>query len=252
MHDWFTTKTIDENTFVISEYRHPEETHSYLLVGEERALLIDTGLGIENIAEEVKKLTKKPVTAIATHIHWDHIGGHSHFPDFYVHEAEKAWIEEKFPLPTALVKRFLAEGDLPHDFDPDAYTIFHGTPTKILRGGEMIDLGGRTIQVLHTPGHAPGHLCFWEAQTGYLFTGDLVYEGTLYANYESTDPAAFLHSLEKLADLPTRRVFPAHHALDVSPTLIIRTRDAFREIQKAGKLRHGGGSWCFDDFSILL
>ena len=252
MHDWFTTEKINEKTFVISEYRHPEETHSYLLFGDDRALLIDTGLGVGNMAEEVKKLSSLPVTAIATHVHWDHIGGHTLFPDFYVHEAEKAWIEGKFPLPTSLVKRFLAEGDLPQDFDLDSYEIFRGIPTMILRGGEMLDLGGRFVQALHTPGHAPGHLCFWEAQTGYLFTGDLVYKGTLYANYESTDPTAFLSSLEKIADLPVKRLFPAHHSLDVSPTLLTRTRDAFREIQKAGKLRHGGGSWCFDDFSILL
>ena len=252
MHDWFTTEKINEKTFVISEYRHPEETHSYLLVGDDRALLVDTGLGVGNMAEEVKKLTSLPVTAIATHVHWDHIGGHTLFPDFYVHEAEEAWIEGKFPLPTSLVKRFLAEGDLPQDFNLDLYEIFRGIPTMILRGGEMLDLGGRIVQALHTPGHAPGHLCFWEAQTGYLFTGDLVYKGTLYANYESTDPTAFLSSLEKIADLPVKRLFPAHHSLDVSPTLIIRTRDAFREIQKAGKLRHGGGSWGFGDFSILL
>ena len=252
MHDWFTTEKINEKTFVISEYRHPEETHSYLLVGDDRALLIDTGLGVGNMAEEVKKLSSLPVTAIATHVHWDHIGGHTLFPDFYVHEAEKAWIEGKFPLPTSLVKRFLAEGDLPQDFNLDLYEIFRGIPTMILRGGEMLDLGGRIVQALHTPGHAPGHLCFWEAQTGYLFTGDLVYKGTLYANYESTDPTAFLSSLEKIADLPVKRLFPAHHSLDVSPSLIIRTRDAFREIKNNGKLRHGGGSWCFDDFSILL
>lgn len=252
MHDWFTTEKINEKTFVISEYRHPEETHSYLLVGDDRALLIDTGLGVGNMAEEVKKLSSLPVTAIATHVHWDHIGGHALFPDFYVHEAEKAWIEGKFPLPTSLVKRFLAEGDLPQDFDLDPYEIFHGIPTMILHGGEMLDLGGRIVQALHTPGHAPGHLCFWEAQTGYLFTGDLVYKGTLYANYESTDPTAFLSSLEKIADLPVKRLFPAHHSLDVSPTLLTHTRDAFREIKNNGKLRHGGGSWGFGDFSILL
>lgn len=252
MKHWFTTEKIDKNTFVISEYRHPEETHSYLLLGTECALLIDTGLGVGNIAEEVKKLTSLPVTAIATHVHWDHIGGHKDFPHFFVHAAEHSWIHEKFPLPTALVRKFLAEGDLPDHFDLQSYEIFRGTPARLLQGDEVIDLGERRITALHTPGHAPGHLCFWEAQTGYLFTGDLVYQGTLYANYDSTDPAAFLHSLEKLADLPTKRVFPAHHALDVSPTLIIRTRDAFREIQKAGKLRHGRGRFDFEDFTILL
>ena len=85
MDNWFTTDKIDENTYIISEYRHWEETHCYLLNGNTRSLLIDTGLGISNIYEEVLKLTDKPITAVATHIHWDHIGGHKYFPDFYAH-----------------------------------------------------------------------------------------------------------------------------------------------------------------------
>ena len=80
MKDWFTIEQIDENTYIISEYRHWEETHCYLLVGDEYALLIDTGLGVGNIRSEVEKLTYKPIVAVATHVHWDHIGGHKYFP----------------------------------------------------------------------------------------------------------------------------------------------------------------------------
>ena len=76
MKQWFKVDHIDKDTHVISEYRHWEETHCYLLQGRERCLLIDTGLGISDISEEVKTLTETPVTAAATHIHWDHIGGH--------------------------------------------------------------------------------------------------------------------------------------------------------------------------------
>ncbi|MEG1861408.1 MAG: MBL fold metallo-hydrolase, partial [Bacteroidaceae bacterium] len=68
MNDWFTIDTIDKNTFIISEYRHWEETHCYLLNGDKQSLLIDTGLGIGNIYNEIIKRTEKPVIAIATHI----------------------------------------------------------------------------------------------------------------------------------------------------------------------------------------
>ena len=85
MNNWFTIDQIDKETYIISEYRHWEETHCYLLNGSEHSLLIDTGLGICNIYDKVIKLTDKPVTAVATHIHWDHIGGHKYFPDFYAH-----------------------------------------------------------------------------------------------------------------------------------------------------------------------
>jgi glyoxylase-like metal-dependent hydrolase (beta-lactamase superfamily II) len=70
MRNWFTIEHIDKDTHIISEYRHWEESYAYLLNGVNRSLLIDTGLGICNIYDEVIKLTDKPVTAVATHIHW--------------------------------------------------------------------------------------------------------------------------------------------------------------------------------------
>ena len=253
MKKWFTIDTIDEDTYCISEYRHWEETHCYLLVGEDRALLIDTGLGICNIYEEVRKLTDKPVTAIATHIHWDHIGGHQYFPDFCAHAAELPWLQGAFPLPEDAVRRMAADRcQLPEGFKLDTYTIFQGTPSRLLEDGDLIDLGGRALQVLHTPGHSPGHLCFYEDATGYLFTGDLVYKGTLLAYYPSTDPAAYLASMERVAALPASRVFPGHHSLDIQPEILVRIRDAFRSLEARGLLHHGGGQFDYGEFGVWV
>ena len=191
MKDWFTIDKIDDTTYIISEYRHWEETHCYLLIGSKRCLLIDTGLGICNIYEQVRKLTDKPVTAVATHIHWDHIGGHKFFPDFYAHRAELDWLNGKFPLSIQTVHDMVIDRcDLPDGFDVSKYEMFQGSPTSVLEGGEIIDMDDRKIEVLHTPGHSPGHLCFWEQERGYIFTGDLIYKGTLFAYYPSTDPEA--------------------------------------------------------------
>ena len=108
MDKWFTIDQIDEGTYIISEYRHWEETHCYLLNGSSRSLLIDTGLGICNIYDEVMKLTNKPVTAVATHIHWDHIGGHKYFPDFYAHAEELSWLNGEFPLTIETIREMVA------------------------------------------------------------------------------------------------------------------------------------------------
>lgn len=212
MNNWFTIDKADKNTYIISEYRHWEETHCYLLNGNQRSLLIDTGLGIGNISEAAAKLTDKPVTAVATHIHWDHIGGHKYYPDFYAHEAELDWLD----------------------------------------GGECIRLGDRVIEVIHTPGHSPGHMCFWEEKTGYLFTGDLAYRGMLTAWFPSTDPEAYLKSLETVAALPVKKVFPAHHALDIRPEMIIRMRNAFVQLKEKGMLHHGSGTFDYGDWSVWL
>ena len=76
MENWFTVEPIDSDTFIISEYKHWEETHCYLLCGTKKALLIDTGLGIENIKKVVENLTALPVSVLTTHAHWDHIFVH--------------------------------------------------------------------------------------------------------------------------------------------------------------------------------
>ena len=253
MKNWFTIEKIDEATWCISEYRHWEETHCYLLNGKKRSLLIDTGLGIGNLQEEIRRLTDRPITAIATHIHWDHIGGHACFPKFYAHQAELAWLRGEFPQPLETIRGYVTEHcDLPERFDIKSYTLFQGEPARVLYGGERLDIGGREIVVLHTPGHSPGHMCFWEPERGYLFTGDLAYQGELTAYFPSTDPAAYLRSLETVAALPARRVFPAHHALDIQPEILQRMQAAFRRLKAEGRLRHGGGTFSFGDWSVRL
>lgn len=161
MEKWFTLEQIDADTHIVSEYRHWEETHCYLLEGKERCLLIDTGLGICDISEEVKKLTDKRITAVATHIHWDHIGGHQYYPDFYAHEAELDWLTGGFPLSMETIRDMVTDRcDLPEGYQVNTYQFFQGVPTRVLKDGDTIDLGGRKITVLHTPGHSPGHICF--------------------------------------------------------------------------------------------
>ncbi|TCL55019.1 glyoxylase-like metal-dependent hydrolase (beta-lactamase superfamily II) [Kineothrix alysoides] len=253
MKTWFTLDQLDLDTHIISEYRHWEETHCYLIEGDNQALLIDTGLGICDISKEVRKLTDKPVIAVATHIHWDHIGGHKYFPNFYAHEAELNWLSGEFPLNMETIREMVIDRcDLPEEYDVNTYEFFQGTPARVLHDGDTINLGGRVITVLHTPGHSPGHMSFWEEERGYLFTGDLVYKDTLFAYYPSTDPQAYLNSLDRIAGLPVMRVLPAHHTLEIQPEILIRMRDAFRQLDIEGKLHHGSGNFNYGDWGVWL
>lgn len=253
MPEWFTVGRIDAQTYVISEPRHWEQPHCYLLEGSERSLLIDTGLGICDISVPVSELTSKHVTAALTHAHWDHIGGLWHYGDFCAHAAELSWLTGGFPLPAAAVREMLARGYvLPEGFDTAKYELFQGAPARLLEDGDVIDLGGRRIEAVHTPGHSPGHLCYYERERGYLFTGDLVYEGELYAFYPSTDPEAYLASVEKISALPVGRVLPAHFSLGVAPGLITEIRDALRGLAASGELRHGTGLHDFGRWAVKL
>ena len=253
-YNWFTVEKIDAGTFAISEYKHWEETHCYLLCGTKRAVLIDTGLGVANIKKVVENLTDLPVAVLTTHAHWDHIGGHKYFADFAVHENEVSWVSEQFPLPLQAVKKNLTlkPCDFPAGFCVENYQIFKGTPTSILHDGDFIDLGNRTLKVIHTPGHSPGHCCFYEPDRGWLYSGDLIYKGCLDAFYPTTDPDAFMRSVEKVKLLKIKKVLPAHHQLTISVSLIDEIANAFQSLYHQGKLRHGNGVFDFGEFQIHI
>ncbi|MGY3777787.1 MBL fold metallo-hydrolase [Isobaculum melis] len=254
MKDWFTIEEIDSNTFAISEYQHWEQTHCYLLNGETSSLLIDTGLGVANMKEIVASLTKNPIQVVTTHVHWDHIGGHRYFQNIAVHKEEESWLTEKFPVPLAGVKSNLLHKpcDFPVGFDSEQYEIFQGQPSRILADGDMIHLGSRLIKVIHTPGHSPGHLCFYEAETGYLFTGDLVYTGKLDAFYPTTNPVDFMHSIKKIKALHPQKIFPGHFELSPDPAIIEAIDQAFTELATQNKLKQGNGIFKYEQFSLHL
>lgn len=254
---WFTISKIDADTYAISEPGHWERCISYLVLGTRSVALIDTGLGIGNIRRITDSLTELPVKVLTTHVHWDHIGGHGLYDEIYVHEAEKAWLVEGVPLPLSQIRSDLIREPftkpVPPQFAPDSYTPFIGQPTGLLQDGGVIDLGGRQLLALHTPGHSPGHLCFLDTARGYLFTGDLLYQGTLYAFYPSTDPVAYAASIARLAKLPfISRLLPGHNELDIPLDLLDQANKALQVLQQAGQLRHGSGLHNFGLLQIKL
>lgn len=254
MKDWFTVEKIDENTFALSEYGHWEKPHSYLLIGSEKALLIDSGLGIDNIYEQALKLTEKSLELITTHAHWDHIGGHKYFSRILVHENEKPWLEEKFPLPLKIVKESLTSRpcELPQGFNIDDYEIFKGPVAGTVKDGDLINLGNRIIKVIHTPGHSPGHICLFEEEKGYLFSGDLIYKGTLYAFYPSTNPYEFMLSVKKIRELSIKRILPGHNDLKIDLALAKEIEEGMSKIYKEGNLVQGNGIFQFNSFSLHI
>lgn len=254
---WFTISRIDVDTYAISKPGHWERCISYLALGKRNAALIDTGLGIGNIRRLTDSLTELPVKVLTTHVHWDHIGGHGLYDEIYVHEAEKAWLVEGVPLPLSRIRADLIREPLtkpiPSQFTPDSYTPFTGQPTGLLQDGDVIDLGGRQLLALHTPGHSPGHLCFLDTARGYLFTGDLLYQGTLYAFYPSTDPVAYAASIARLAELPgIKKLLPAHNDLDIPVDLLAQANGAFKSLQEQELLHHGSGLHNYGPLQIKL
>ncbi|GGA80740.1 MBL fold metallo-hydrolase [Ornithinibacillus halotolerans] len=252
---WFTMEEIDSTTFAISEYGHWEKVHSFLLIGKEKAALIDTGLGIDNIKRITDQLTDLPIVVITTHVHADHIGGHGLYDTILVHQAEEDWLVNGIKkLSIEQIRKDIGRDitkPTPASFDPSTYTPFTGKPTALLSDGDLIDLGDRLLSIFHTPGHSPGHICILDNDREYLFTGDLFYVGTpIYAFYPTTDPEALLNSLERISLLQVSRIFGAHNTVGIDPSILWEVQDAVYELRRKDVVRHGTGVHQFKSFSI--
>ncbi|WP_151734072.1 MBL fold metallo-hydrolase [Paenibacillus tengchongensis] len=253
---WFTVQQIDSRTYAISEYGHWEKVHSYLLLGTELAVLIDTGLGIANIKRVTDQLTDLPLKVFTTHVHTDHIGSHGAYDAIYVHEQDQDWLINGIQgLSIEEIRRNIIRDimlPLPEAFDPAAYRPFQGEPAGLLRDGESWELGGRKLRILHTPGHSPGHVCILDETSGYLFTGDLLYDTMpVYAFYPSTNPADLVSSLERIAHLPhIRKVYGSHYSLGLDPAILHEVRNAVIYLRDNGLVRFGTGIHQFNGFSI--
>jgi glyoxylase-like metal-dependent hydrolase (beta-lactamase superfamily II) len=247
-NDWFTVEKINNSTIVISEYGHYEETHSYLLIGNCRSLLIDTGLGIANIHDIIQNYVDcNELDVISTHAHWDHIGGHKYFTNRFVHKNEKTWLVNKFPLTKEIINRNFEDKCFkkgkPEWFNIDEYKVFNCDDINEVDDGYKFELGNRTIECVFTPGHSPGHLCLLDKTNNLLFSGDNIYYGTIFLNYPTTDPVAYYNSMQRIIKLKNEFniIFPAHHKLEIEKDVIDELATLLEEVIKNKNLKHGSG-----------
>ena len=255
--DWFSVEQIDETTFAITEDGHWEHVHCYLFVGTEWAALVDSGTGIADLREVVRALTELPIVVVTTHVHWDHIGGHGLFDEQLVHPLDAGWLRNGIPQSLESQRANLMlhpfAKPAPAEFSVERWKPFQGEPTGLLEDGDVIELGGRRLSVVHTPGHSPGHIALHEPERGYLVTGDLLYRGTLYAHYESTDPVDFAHSIDRLCELDrVETILPGHNELGLTRDDLLLAKSAFDTIEHKGALHHGTGLLEFGQISIRL
>ncbi|WP_042221255.1 MBL fold metallo-hydrolase [Oceanobacillus manasiensis] len=253
---WFTVSEIDNTTFAISEYGHWEKVHSYLLIGEEKAALIDTGLGIDNIKRITDQLTELPIIVLTTHVHWDHIGSHGEFKDIFVHKDEEDWIVNGIKgLPIQQIRKDVSRDitiPTPRDFNPETYTPYTGKPTGLLEDGDKVEIGNRTLTIFHTPGHSPGHISILDESTGYLFTGDLLYDTTpIYAFFPTTDPIILVESLKRISNIPNvTKIYGGHNTLGLETSILEDVRNAVEDLEEKKLVSFGTGIHRFKSFSV--
>jgi glyoxylase-like metal-dependent hydrolase (beta-lactamase superfamily II) len=231
---WFEVYRVAPGTTALYEPGHWQEALSYLIEGRERAVLFDTGLGIGDIKAVVDQLTSLPVLVVNSHEHFDHIGGDRQFDEVAVADSPAA-LARLARGTGSLAGQITAETvwkPLPPGFDRARYETPPIQPTRRLRDGERIDLGGRTLEVLLTPGHTPGSLSLLDRGRRLLFTGDTLYPAELYAYAPEANLADYVRSAARLGALATDVdiVCPGHNEARVPASLLVRFARAFAAI----------------------
>jgi glyoxylase-like metal-dependent hydrolase (beta-lactamase superfamily II) len=241
---WFEVYKVAPATFAIYEPHQAEEVISYLIVGTKQALLFDTGMGIGNIKAIVARLTSRPIVVLNSHTHDDHVGRNWQFPFIY-------GMDTAFTRASAKGSREDAQAEiakdqicvsspnmLPKNFDPAKYSTKPWKISLFVHNGFKVNLGGRTVEIIATPGHTPDSISLVDRANGLLFTGDTFYPGEIWLYRPETDFPAYLASVKKLAALAPeiKLVLGAHNAPIAQPSVLPQLDAAIHSVL-AGKVQ---------------
>jgi glyoxylase-like metal-dependent hydrolase (beta-lactamase superfamily II) len=257
---WFEVYRVRPGVFAIYEPHQYEEVISYLITGSKRALLFDTGLGMGDMRAVVQQLTQLPVTVLNSHTHFDHIGDNWQFGEIWGLDTEysrrNAGGAKHEDLKDAVAgERFC--GDLPEHFEPANYKIPAFKLSHIVNDGDVVDLGGRRLQVVVTPGHTPDSLCLFDKQNRLLFTGDTFYAGPIFLYVPETSVPDYMRSVEKIAAMVPQidLVLPSHNFPAESPAQLTRLSEALKQVESGHakySRKDGRREYDFGNFSLLM
>jgi glyoxylase-like metal-dependent hydrolase (beta-lactamase superfamily II) len=234
--DWFQVYESAVGVYSIVEPYQFQETISHLIVGEKRALLFDTGIGVLPIRPVVERITSLPVTVLNSHSHYDHVGGNAEFASILAIDSEY----------TRTNMAGFAHEQIAEDFNPDAFC--KGAPEGInlathvtrpwqasgyVKDGEILDLGGRKLEILQVPGHTPDAVALLDQDNGLLFTGDTFYDAELWLFDPETNLDDFARSIARLAGLESelRYLLGAHTSARVDAGRLAGVQAAFEKLR---------------------
>ena len=227
-------RQLDEHTWIGNGHRVYNES-LYLVEGNDRAILIDAGTYIPDLDKIVAKITSKPVTMMLTHAHGDHVGGVGPFPEVYLNAGDMTIV-------------------------PNNMRNYKGQ-IRYLNDGQVIDLGGREIEVIFTPGHTPGSATFFDKAKHYGFSGDAFGSTNLLV---FTNLSTEMYTAERIENYmkkhDIRFLFPGHYSGDnlESPQRVTDIKNMCREIldgvrkPTASNGNNGGMDMMVDDKGVRI
>ena len=212
--DWYETiRLADDVTLIHEPWIKPfYRCNIWHVRGRDRDLLFDSGLGHFSLHQHVALVRERPLLCVASHTHFDHIGCHHEFPDRAVHEAEAVILADPRNELTC-ADRYATEEMFdrpPEGWTTEAYRIKPAPAGRILKAGDIVDLGDRAFEVIHTPGHSPGGIGLFERKTGIFLSGDVVYDGPLIDDAYHSDRPDYQATFERIRSLPVSIVHGGH------------------------------------------
>lgn len=182
---------LEDNVYKIEE----DFVRCFLIIGTQRALLIDTGIGSDDLKTKISSITDLPITLVNTHNDRDHIGANNQFLLSYMHELD------------------IKKADI----------LLEGKCKFIsVNEGYIFDLGNCKLEVIHIPGHTPGSIALLNRESKSLFSGDSVQSGDIFMFGDGRNMESYLGSMRKLNEMKTlfNKVYPSHSEIPVSPEII--------------------------------
>jgi glyoxylase-like metal-dependent hydrolase (beta-lactamase superfamily II) len=257
---WFEIYKVAPGVFAIYEPHQSEETISYLIVGTKQALLFDTGMGIGNIRKVVSQLTSRPVVVLNSHTHDDHVGGNWQFPFVFGMDTEFTRTNAKGSREDAQAEIAPDQicGDLPKGFNPKTYATKPWRVSLFVHDGFKVNLGGRKLEIISTPGHTPDAISLLDRANGLLFTGDTYYPAPIWLFRPETDLDAYVNSVKRIAALAPelKLVLGAHNIPVAEPSVLPRLVAAIEAVRSGqGTVKaegEGKAIHSLDGFSFLL
>ncbi len=213
--DWYTTEPLSDGVTLISEpFIQPfYRCNMWHVRGRDRDMLIDSGMGVVSLRTWVPLVTERDVLAIASHTHFDHIGCHHEFEDRAVHSAEAELLSRPTrsnTLADPYVTDEIFDALPPEPYVSESYAVPAAPAGRLLDDGDVVDLGDRAFEVIHTPGHSPGGIALWEKARQTLYSGDIVYDGPLIEDTYHSNADDYVASMERLLTLPVETVHGGH------------------------------------------
>jgi glyoxylase-like metal-dependent hydrolase (beta-lactamase superfamily II) len=212
-HWYETIKMADDVTLIHEPWIKPFfRCNMWHVRGRDRDLLFDSGLGHVSLARNVRLVTERPLLCVASHTHFDHIGCHHEFAHRAVHAAEAAILADPRNDLTLADKYATDEmfDRLPEGWQTERYRISPAPAERLLADGDIIDLGDRHFEVVHTPGHSPGGIGLFEKSTGIFLSGDIVYDGPLIDDIYHSDRDDYQATFERIRSLKVSVVHGGH------------------------------------------